>query len=262
MIDMIFHSHGVEFALLTTLLILHLQVLTNSLWMHRGVAHKALTVHPILQHIFRFTMWLTSCQMVSPNWLQRYAAKHRMHHKYSDTKQDPHSPHHYTWWQLVDWTHSHIPGNANYITESDIKKFAPDVTTPNDWVEKKVYRRFPRLGTILLQVWLIHEFSLWGIIPVIAVYFNGYLGTWIINGVTHWVGYRNKDQIPTDRSHNVTPWGILMCGDELHANHHVNPSSPTTRVKWWEFDLGYVYIKIFSWIGLVKINTQIPIRQR
>jgi len=238
--------------LILTLMIVHVQQFTNSIYMHRGVAHGALETHPWLAFIFRCLMWFTTYQMTGSNWLQRYAAKHRMHHKYSDTKKDPHSPRYYSLKQLTNWRHSVHPGNANYISESDIKTYAPDVKTPDTWIDRNIFQKYPFLGTEIAVAVLLVELGWWGLLPSFIILKNGFFGTYIINYLSHKFGYKNYNV--DDDSRNIFPIGIFQCGDELHNNHHRFPNGVTTRCRWWEFDLGYVYIKLLSFVGLIKIN--------
>ena len=237
--------------LIVTLILIHIQQFTNSIYMHRGVSHGALETHPTLALIFRWLMWFTTYQMAAPNWLQKYAAKHRMHHKFSDTERDPHSPRFFTASELTDWSKSIHPGSANYISEDNIQKFASDVTTPDTWSDRNVFRKYPFLGTQISMIALILTLGVWGIIPAVIIFKNGYFGTIIINYLSHKWGYTNFNV--NDDSRNLFPIGIFQCGDELHNNHHRFPNGISTRCKWWEFDLGYIYIKLLSFIVLVKI---------
>lgn len=242
-------------SLLVTLFFYQWIQICISLWVHRSTTHRALDTHPILQHIFRFSLWCTHKIMQPENWLQRYAAKHRIHHLYSDTKQDHQSPRNYALKELLDFSKAHVPGSANYVSQSDIQKYAPDVKTPNDWIERNLYKKYPNLGRYTTEILLLVWLGWWGLLPVIFIEFSPILSILIFNvwphtpslGYTHsWMSKELRDD-----SRNLFPVGFLHLGDELHQNHHMYPNSISNRVYWYEFDLGYIYIKLFSYLGLM-----------
>lgn len=235
------------------------------LGLHRPVAHRAYDVHPILMHVFRFSLWCTHRIMEPNNWMQRYAAKHRIHHLYSDTKRDFQSPRNFTRKELFNLAGA-TPGGANYISPEDIQKFAPDIKTPNDWIENTLYQKYPSLGRKLTYVGLILWLGVWAILPIGLILTSGILSTFIFNYVPHlnWVGYKHAEQtkLLKDDTTNTMPWSILHIGDDLHQNHHMYPSSPSYRAKWYEFDLGHVYILIFSLFGLMTNIQPTPMSGR
>jgi stearoyl-CoA desaturase (delta-9 desaturase) len=74
----------------------------------------------------------------------------------------------------------------------------------------------------------------------------------VINGLGHWWGYRNTDT--KDSSTNIFPLAIWIGGEELHNNHHAEPANPRLSRKWWEIDMGWIWINIFKHLRLLKIR--------
>jgi stearoyl-CoA desaturase (delta-9 desaturase) len=192
----------------------------------------------------RFWLWLTT-GMVTKQWV----AIHRKHHQYSDNEGDPHTPHVYGIWRVL------FGGALLYHSASKdtnmINQYG--VGTPDDWIEQRLYTLHSRLGImimLLIDLWLfgLIGFIVWGIqmlwIPIWAA--------GIINGLAHWWGYRNGET--RDQSRNISPWGIIIGGEELHNNHHLSPASPKLSKHWFEFDIGWLYIKIFERLHLIKIR--------
>ena len=228
----------VLFALITT----HITIAAVTIFLHRAQAHRALELHPIASHFFRFWLWFTT-GMVTKEWV----AIHRKHHAKCETTDDPHSP----VTRGIDTVL--LRGAELYRSESrnaeTLSKFGHG--TPDDWVERNVYSRFVWQGVGLL---LILDVLLFGAIgaTVWAVQML-WIPIWaagVINGLGHWWGYRNFSA--RDRSHNISPWGLLIGGEELHNNHHTYPTSAKLSVKWWEFDIGWAYIRALSWLGLAR----------
>ncbi|MGC9161992.1 MAG: DesA family fatty acid desaturase [Thiomonas sp.] len=228
----------VLFALITT----HITIASVTIFLHRAQAHRALELHPIASHFFRFWLWLTT-GMVTKEWV----AIHRKHHAKCETAEDPHSP----VTRGIDTVL--LRGAELYRAESrnaqTISKFGQG--TPDDWLERHVYSRFTWQGVgalLILDVLLFGAIgaTVWAVqmlwIPVWAA--------GVVNGLGHWWGYRNFAS--RDSSHNISPWGLLIGGEELHNNHHTYPTSAKLSVKWWEFDIGWAYIRALSWVGLAK----------
>lgn len=228
----------VLFALITT----HITIASVTIFLHRAQAHRALDLHPIAAHFFRLWLWLTT-GMVTKEWV----AIHRKHHAKCETVDDPHSP----VTRGIDTVL--LRGAELYRAESrnaeTLSKFGHG--TPDDWLERNIYSRFVWQGVGLLLVLDVLMFgaigaTVWAVqmlwIPIWAA--------GVINGLGHWWGYRNFSA--RDRSHNILPWGLLIGGEELHNNHHTYPTSAKLSVKWWEFDIGWAYIRALSWVGLAK----------
>lgn len=227
-----------------TLVATHITILCVTIFLHRGQAHRGLTFHPILEHFMRFWLWLTT-GMITKEWV----AVHRKHHRFCDSDGDPHSPHVYGIWNVL------FRGALLYNEQSKDKDMVNTygVGTPDDWIERKLYTPHSRLGIIILLVLDVLLFGWWGIlIWGIQMIWIPFWAAGVINGIGHYWGYRNGET--KDRSRNISPWGILIGGECLHNNHHLDPANPRLSRRWFEFDIGWFYIKLFSKLGLIKIN--------
>ena len=233
---------------LITLFLTHITIACVTIYLHRHQAHRALDLHPLISHFFRFWLWLTT-GMVTKEW----AAVHRKHHAKCETGDDPHSP------QVLGLNRVLWGGVFLYVRESGNRETLSRYGhgTPDDWMEKHLYSRFPRLGITLM---LAIDFLLFGL-PGLFVW--GVQMVWIpfwaagvINGVGHYFGYRNFKA--EDASTNIFPIGILIGGEELHNNHHAYASSARLSSKWYEFDIGWMYIRILELLGLAKVKKTAP----
>ena len=222
----------------------HITIVCVTLYLHRGQAHKGLTFNPILEHFIRFWLWLTT-GMVTKQWV----AIHRKHHRHSDLTGDPHSPHVYGIWTVL------FKGALLYNESAKDKDMVNSygVGTPSDWIEHNVYSNHSRLGIgilLLLNLWLFGWIGalIWGI----QMIWIPFWAAGVINGVGHWFGYRNGET--KDKSCNISPFGVIIGGEELHNNHHLDPANPKLSRRWFEFDIGWFYIKVFSFLNLVKVK--------
>jgi stearoyl-CoA desaturase (delta-9 desaturase) len=200
--------------------------------------------HPVVAHFMRAWLWLTT-GMVTKQWV----AIHRKHHVYSDEPGDPHSPHVYGIWRVFTRGAGlyHLASKDSAMIESYGHR------TPTDWIERNVYSKHSRLGImimLLINLWLfgIIGLVLWGI----QMIWIPFWAAGIINGVAHWWGYRNGTT--RDQSRNISPWGIVVGGEELHNNHHLDPASAKLSLKPWEFDIGWMYIKLLEKAKLAKLR--------
>ncbi|NVK30233.1 MAG: fatty acid desaturase, partial [Gammaproteobacteria bacterium] len=226
----------------------HITLLGVTIYLHRAMAHRALDLHPAVSHFFRFWLWLTT-GMVTVQWV----AIHRKHHAHCETDEDPHSP------QVLGLRRVFFQGAELY---QDAAK-RPEIMEkygrgcPNDWLERTVYSRFPWLGISALLVIEFALMGMWGV-SVFAVQMMciPLLAAGVINGVGHYWGYRNYEC--NDAATNVSPWGIVIVGEELHNNHHAYPSSAKFALRPWEFDLGWMYIRALQAIGLAKVRRVAP----
>lgn len=226
----------------------HITLLSVTIFLHRSQAHRAVDLHPALQHLFRFWLWLTT-GMVTKEWV----SVHRKHHARCEGPEDPHSPQVYGIKKVL------LEGAELYreaAADGEILgKFGHG--TPNDWVENKVYSRFPVLGVALLAIVEFYLFGLAGIaIFAIQMLCVPVLAAGVINGLAHFWGYRNFET--DDAATNITPIAAIICGEELHNNHHAYPSSARFSLRKWELDLGWVYLRLFSFLGLAKIRRVAP----
>lgn len=231
-----------------TLLSCHFTLLSVTIFLHRAQAHRSVELHPVLQHSFRFWLWLTT-GMKTREWV----AVHRKHHARTEGPEDPHSPQiHGIKKVLLEGSELYREAAAN---KSDLEKYGKG--TPDDWVERHVYSRFVFLGVSSLA---IIEFALFGLagIAVFAIQMLciPVLAAGVINGLGHFWGYRNFET--SDSATNLTPIAAIICGEELHNNHHAYPSSARFSLRPWEFDLGWAYLRLFSMLKLAKVRRVAP----
>lgn len=234
-----------------TLVVTHITIVSVTVYLHRYSAHRGLEIHPILGHFFRFWLWMTT-GMSTKDW----TAVHRKHHAKCETEEDPHSP------IVLGLKNVVLHGAELYragITEETLEKYGKG--TPDDWLERNVYYKHSRAGIYSLLALDIILFGLPGLtIWAVQMLWIPLLAAGVINGVGHYWGYRNFEC--TDASTNILPWGILIGGEELHNNHHTFPSSAKLSVKWYEFDIGWMWINIFRALGLVKVKRVAPKAKR
>jgi len=231
--------------IIATLVMTHITIVCVTLFLHRGQAHKGIVFHPILQHFMRFWLWLTT-GMVTKQWV----AIHRKHHVYSDKEGDPHSPHVFGIWRVFTrgaGLYSQAAKDADMVD-----KFG--VGTPDDWVEKNLYTPWNFLGILLMLVIDLLFFGPWGLLVWgIQMIWIPFWAAGVINGIGHWYGYTNGTS--RDSSRNIIPWGIVVGGEELHNNHHLNPASVKLSRRWFEFDIGYMWLRLFRLLRLARLRT-------
>jgi stearoyl-CoA desaturase (delta-9 desaturase) len=233
------------------LVLTHLTIASVTIYLHRCQAHRALDLHPAVAHFFRFWLWLTT-GMVTKEW----AAIHRKHHAKCETADDPHSP------QIVGINRVLWLGVFLYVKESFNKETLERYGqgTPDDWLERNVYTPLSVRGVFLMGA---VDIALFGLVPgmLILVTQIAWIPFWaagVINGVGHFFGYRSWDVPAPDASRNILPIGILIGGEELHNNHHAFPASARFSVKWYEFDLGWIYIRVLEALGLTTVKKVAP----
>jgi stearoyl-CoA desaturase (Delta-9 desaturase) len=227
----------------------HITMVSVTVFLHRHQAHRALDLHPAVSHFFRFWLWLTT-GMNTKQWV----AIHRKHHAKCETDEDPHSP-------VIEGIRTVLwQGAELYRLESRNQETLDHYGhgTPNDWMERNVYRHYRGVLGILLLL-AIHVILMG--IPGIAIWalqmaWTPFCAAGIINGIGHYFGYRHFEC--KDASRNIIPWGILIAGEELHNNHHAFASSAKLSVKWYEFDIGWMYIRLLSMLGLAKVRRIAP----
>ncbi len=231
------------------LVLTHITIAGVTIYLHRCQAHRALDLHPVVSHFFRFWMWLTT-GMITKEW----AAIHRKHHAKCETVEDPHSP------QIHGINRVLWGGVLLYVKESRNKDTMERYGhgTPDDWMERNVYTPHEKLGVTLL---VLIDVMLFGAVPGVLVWLAQimWIPFWaagVINGWGHWFGYRNFKV--ADASVNIVPWGILIGGEELHNNHHAYGTSAKLSSKWYEFDIGWMYIRLMEMAGLAKVKKLAP----
>ena len=230
--------------LLYTLVVTHITIVCVTLFLHRSQAHRSVTFHPVVQHFMRAWLWLTT-GMVTKQWV----AIHRKHHQYSDAEGDPHSPHVFGIWTVF------TKGAALYHRASKDTRMIDQygVGTPADWMEQHVYSAHSRVGImVMLAIDLLLFGPLGAIIWGVQMLWIPFWAAGVVNGIGHWWGYRNGTT--RDRSRNIVPIDIIVGGELLHNNHHLDPASPRLSRKWFEFDIGWMYIKILERLRLAKLR--------
>ena len=232
--------------LIFTLVVTHITILCVTLYLHRSQSHKAVTFHPAVAHFMRFWLWLTT-GMVTKEWV----AEHRSHHQHSDKEGDPHSPQMYGIWRVLF-------GGAflyvNYIKNlSQNKLDMLGKGTPDDWLENRVYTPYNYVGILLMLVIDVLLFGATGLLVWgVQMIWIPFWAAGVINGLAHWWGYRNYETKDTAR--NLIPFGIIIGGEELHNNHHGNASSAKLSQKWFEIDIGWLWIKVLERLKLATIR--------
>jgi stearoyl-CoA desaturase (delta-9 desaturase) len=229
------------------LVLTHITIAAVTIYLHRHSAHRALDLHPIPAHFFRFWLWLTT-GMLTKHW----TAIHRKHHAKCETVEDPHSP------QIYGIRKVLLQGAELYRKEGRNQETLDryGYGTPDDWLERKLYSH-DRWGIGSMLVINLVLFGPIGLtIWAVQMAWIPFMAAGIINGVGHYWGYRNFQ--PEDSSTNVFPWGILIGGEELHNNHHAYATSAKLSNRWYEFDIGWLYIRILEVMGLAKVKKVAP----
>ena len=231
-----------------TLAMTHITIAAVTIYLHRHSAHRALDLHPLVSHFFRFWLWLTT-GMETKEW----TAVHRKHHARCETPEDPHSP------QILGLGKVMWQGADLYKAETrnrdTLEKFGQG--TPDDWIERNVYTRHSVAG---IAIMMVIDFALFGFIGItiwaVQMMWIPFFAAGVINGIGHYWGYRNFQA--EDASRNIVPWGIIIGGEELHNNHHAYATSARLSSQWWEFDIGWLYIRIMAMLGLAHVKKIVP----
>ena len=230
------------YELIYLLVCTHITIVCVTLYLHRSQAHKSMSFHPVLSHFMRCWLWLTT-GMVTKEWV----AVHRLHHRYCDKEKDPHSPVHYGIWTVL------FKGALLYNNAAKNKEMVDTygMGTPDDWIEKNVYSKYAYLGILIMLYIDIILLGYYGIgVWLLQMVWIPFWAAGVVNGIGHYVGYRNNDT--KDKSTNILPLDFVVGGELLHNNHHNDPASPKLSIKWFEFDIGWMYFKIFNFLGLAS----------
>jgi stearoyl-CoA desaturase (delta-9 desaturase) len=222
----------------------HITIVSVTIYLHRCQSHGALRLHPVAAHFFRFWLWLTT-GMVTREWV----AVHRCHHAHCETALDPHSPRvlgiHIVLWRGAELYRQAIRDTAM------LERFGAG--TPSDWLERRVYSKYTWQGVGLL---LVIDLALFGVrgstLWAFQMMWIPFLAAGVINGLGHYLGYRNYDC--KEAATNILPLGLLVGGEELHNNHHTFPTSAKLSVRWFEFDMGWGYIRLLQWLRLASVR--------
>lgn len=232
-------------AIIYTLVMVQITIACVTLYLHRSQTHRAVQFHPAVAHLMRFWLWMTT-GMVTKEWV----AIHRAHHQYSDTVNDPHSPRVYGIWRVL------FMGWKLYVDASKNKALIEKLGTgtPNDWIEEKLYTPHPYAGILLM---LVIDCLLFGpaglIIWGVQMIWIPFWAAGVINGCAHYWGYRNLKN--GDSSRNLWPLAFWIGGEELHANHHDNGTAAKFSQRKWEFDIGWMYIRILKFFRLARLRS-------
>ena len=233
--------------LISAVILTQITIAGVTIYLHRYQTHMALTLHPVISHFFRFWLWMTT-GIKTKEWV----AIHRKHHAKCETVDDPHSPKN---WGLKTMLLQGIQVYRAAKTEETVNLYG--YGTPDDWIEKNLYSRHDKLGIGLMLVLDLILFGLPGLLMwALQMLWIPFWACGVINGVGHTYGYRNFE--PKDASTNIIPWALFIGGEELHNNHHTFPSSAKLSVKWWEIDIGWLYIKVLQFFKLAQVKRTRP----
>ncbi|MCW3479382.1 fatty acid desaturase [Neisseriaceae bacterium JH1-16] len=233
---------------LVALALTHITIASVTIFLHRCQTHRGLDLHPAISHFFRLWLWLTT-GMVTKEWV----AIHRKHHARCETEEDPHSPQ-VLGINKVLWEGAELYRAACKDREM-IEKFGRG--TPDDWLERNVYTRHSGKGIFVMLAINLALFGPAGLsIWAVQMVWIPFWAAGVVNGLGHYVGYRNFEN--EDAATNLIPWGIIIGGEELHNNHHTFGTSAKFSYKWYEFDIGWGYIRTLEMIGLAKVLRVAP----
>ena len=233
---------------LVTLGLTHITIASVTIYLHRSQAHRALDLHPAAAHFFRFWLWFTTATIT-----KAWVAIHRKHHAKCETQEDPHSP------QIVGirkvlWQGAELY-RAEAIVIETLDRYGRG--TPDDWLERRIYTPHTYTGIFILLALQLVLFGPIGLtIWAVQMIWIPFFAAGVINGIGHFWGYRNF--ACPDASTNIVPWGILIGGEELHNNHHAYGSSAKLSNRWYEFDIGWLYIRILETLGLASVKKVAP----
>ncbi len=234
--------------IVVALLLTHVTIASVTIFLHRHQAHRALDLHPLASHFFRFWLWLTT-GMVTKQWV----AVHRKHHAKCETEEDPHSPQVYGIHKVL-WQGAELY-RAEAKNQETLEKYGRG--TPDDWLEQHLYSRHNTLGIGLMLLIDLVLFGLVGLaIWAVQMVWIPFWAAGVINGIGHWWGYRNYET--ADASTNIVPWGMVIGGEEMHNNHHAFPSSAKFSLRGWEFDIGWLYIRSLEILRLARVKKVAP----
>ncbi|EIJ48545.1 stearoyl-CoA desaturase oxidoreductase [Herbaspirillum sp. GW103] len=242
------HATGWQIVIYT-LVMTHITIVGVTLYLHRCQAHRALELHAIPSHFFRLWLWMTT-GMVTKEW----AAIHRKHHAKCETEEDPHSPQ-TRGINKVMWQGAELYRSESKNAET-MEKFGHG--TPDDWLEHNIYSKYGWQG---VGIMLIIDVLLFGAIGLtvwaVQMAWIPFWAAGVVNGLGHFWGYRNYDC--NDAATNLFPIGIIIGGEEMHNNHHTFGTSAKFSAKWYEFDIGWMYIRILETVGLAKVKKVAPV---
>jgi len=244
-----FHDLPLWAYVLVALALTHAVIASVTIYLHRHQAHRSLDLNPAVSHLFRLCLWLGT-GMVTREWV----AVHRKHHARVELAEDPHSPQQHGIGKVL------LEGAELYRAEADDPATLEGYGhgTPDDWLERNLYGRFPMLGVATMFAIDVLLFGAPGItIWAVQMMWIPIFAAGVINGAGHYWGYRNFES--PDASTNIVPLGLLIGGEELHNNHHAFASSARFSSRWFEIDLGWCYIRLLETLGLARVKKVPPL---
>lgn len=231
--------------LIYLLIMTHITIVCVTLFLHRGQAHRGIEFHPILSHFMRFWLWLTT-GMITRQWV----AIHRKHHRFSDKEHDPHSPHVFGIWRVL-FRGAFLYNDASKDSVT-VAQYGQGTTV--DWIEQNLYSKHSKIGITLLLIFNVLMFHGWGIVIwLIQMAWIPFWAAGVVNGLGHCIGYRNGET--NDKSRNIIPIDVIVGGELLHNNHHLDPANPKLSRRWFEFDIGWMWLTIFRYLKLAKLKS-------
>ena len=228
----------------------HLTVAAMSISFHRVHTHQSVKLHWALDQLMQTFLWAVT-SMSKLDWV----SVHIYHHAHSDTVKDAHSP------KQKGLFHVFFMGALDY---SSAKNW-PEVLKIRERIPANAYERFISrnlfLGPIILSSLLMIIFGpkFGSILSVFNFSISPLFAVGGVNAIAHAFGYQNYES--KDESRNIGFLFLLnwiTCGEMDHNNHHRYPKSPTFAHRWFEFDIGWVYIRVMKAVGLAKVLGTIP----
>jgi len=205
---------------------------------HRLLTHRGFKTPKWVEYFLTFCGTL-GLQSGSINWV----TTHRIHHAFTETEKDPHSPREGTFWSHVGWI---LQGTAQNQPLEVAQRYAPDLTKDKVHIFlSKYYYVTPIIAGVIL--YSIGGFSmvLWGVFLRQVI---GWHSTWLVNSATHLWGTRRFETRDDSRNNGLI--AALTFGEGWHNNHHAHPRSAKHGLAWYEFDANWVQIKFLEKIGL------------
>ncbi|MCS6823864.1 MAG: acyl-CoA desaturase [Cytophagaceae bacterium] len=233
----------------------YLSLFSQTFFLHRYGAHKMFVMTKFWERFFFIFTWLTQgSSFLSP---RAYAILHRMHHEYSDTERDPHSPHFsnnifsmmFKTWKI--FTNINKQEYQKLNIDEKFRKDLPEWnfvdTVGSSWTSRIIW------GTAygLFYIYFADHWTLFLLLPI--HFFMGPVHGAIVNWCGHKLGYANYDN--NDKSKNSLVIDILLGGELYQNNHHKYANRPNFATKWFEFDITYPIIKLLSWVRIIRLNT-------
>ena len=222
----------------------------TTVYLHRGLSHRALTFVKPVHAVFKLLLWLTVGIKI-----REWVAVHRKHHAHTDTPDDPHSPA-VSGWRTVQIKNLMMYRSAAHDPEN-IDKYAKDIPVTR-WDRALFDRSW--LGLTVTTTSLCVFFGAWIGFLAMSVHINYYLaGSAAVNAIGHHFGRR-----PYDNSATNLHWlALITAGEGFHNNHHAAPTSARLSHRWYQFDLGWVVIKSMVWMRLAKVRlSELRLTQR